>query len=75
MAVYIPCTGKKSVMAATLGEFAEMGYDLRQNGDHIVELFFKDALVDRFSQLGATIEEIRNSCRKHWGRLNGVQAR
>lgn len=60
---------KRNISDGPLGEYAEMGYQLRENGDHIVELFFKDVRVDTFSQVGATSEALQKACRKHWDRL------
>lgn len=55
-----------SVNAEALGEFTEMGYSLREYGDHIVELLFKGSHVDYFSQIGATPKALQDSCRRDW---------
>jgi len=57
-----------SVNTEVLGEFAEMGYHLREDGDHIIELLFKDSHVDYFSQVGATPKVLQDSCQRDWNR-------
>ena len=63
-----------SVTTQALGEFAEMGYYLRENGDHIVELLFKDSHVDYFGQVGVTPESLQNSCRRDWNQRMEAEA-
>ena len=64
-----------NVKAAALGEFAEMGYSLKQDdGDVTVSLWFKDGFITRFNQTKATIENIRAVCREHWNGLMQMEA-
>jgi len=55
----------QSILNAALGEYQAKGFRLMEPGDHILELYYQDALVGRFSQGGATILAIHEACQEH----------
>jgi len=57
-----------------LGGWAEAGYHLKEMADHIVELLFKDAHIDYFSQVGATPEALQDRCQRDWNSRMKVEA-
>ncbi len=58
MAVYV---NHQSVYDAVLREYKEKGFRLEEDDD-IVTLYYKEELVARFANKGATIETIRETC-------------
>ena len=48
-----------------LQEYAREGYRLDARDDHVITLWFKDAIVAAFSQSVVTAAEIRDVCRRH----------
>lgn len=64
-----------SILAAALGDFADMGYSLKEDdGDITVSLYFKGRFITRFNQTKVTIENIRMICQEHWNGLMKVEA-
>jgi len=63
-----------SVNSEALGGWADVGYHLKEVADHIVELLFKDAHVDYFSQVGATPEAFQDRCQQDWNSRMKVEA-
>lgn len=64
-----------SILAAALGDFADMGYFLKEDdGDVTVSLYFKGSFITRFNQTQVTIENIRIACRQHWNSIMKVEA-
>ena len=59
-----------NILDATLGEWADRGYKLQEEGDHTAIIFFKEKYVARISQ-HASVQAIRELCQKHWDSLNG----
>jgi len=59
-----------------LGEFAGQGFSLHEDGDHSLEIYFKDSPKPFavFSQLGPTKSKIQEACKQFMERLNGVGA-
>ena len=56
-----------------LGEYVNQGFSLEEyDGDHTVVLWFKDSMIAAFSQLGATPESLRATCKRHLEKLVGV---
>jgi hypothetical protein len=53
------------VQVAGLGEFAEMGFTLDHCGCEVVLLLHGGELVARFSQAGATEQDIQAECANH----------
>ena len=60
-----------NILDAVLGEYADEGFKLREDGDHTVELCFKDKVITYFSQVGTTVENIRGNCQRYLDSLNG----
>ena len=60
----------KTMLAAVLGEYADEGFKLREDGED-VELCFKDKFIAYFSQVGTTVENIRGNCQRYLDSLNG----
>jgi len=50
---------------AVLGSYSELGFTLRVPDDHFLLLFHDDERIAVFSQLGATLECLRNQCAGH----------
>lgn len=61
--------GEQSVLDAGLGEFAELGFSLEEESDHILELYFKDKCIARYIQEQLTIPILREGCRNY---LNSI---
>jgi len=59
-----------NMLEAVLGEYAELGFTLEEEADHITELRFKERLVEYFTQ-SATVENIRRACQKYIDSLKG----
>ena len=55
-----------------LGEYADQGFSLEEDGDHTLLLYFKDLdkEIATFSQLGPTEHQLRETCRQYLARLN-----
>lgn len=62
MATY---TGAQSLHNAALGEYADYGFSLREDGDHILELSFKDKVIARLNQTKVTIPIIQEGCHNY----------
>jgi len=60
MATY---TGKQSVLNETLGIYGELGFELIEPDDHLLELWFKDKRIAVYNQTQATIPIIREGCK------------
>jgi len=62
----------KRILDAALGEWAERGYRLEEEADHILVIRYAadPEPVARFSQLGATIKELHETCRRHNHRIH-----
>jgi len=54
----------KLVMKSCLQGYDELGFSLTQD-DHILELYFKDKFLARFSATGAGIASIRDECKRY----------
>jgi len=52
-----------------LGQYYDIGFHILED-DHIVELWFKDKFITRFSSDGATAESIQSECQKYLERIN-----
>jgi hypothetical protein len=59
------------ITSAILEDYADLGFQLREDGDHILELYFKDKRIQTFSQTGATQETLWQACQDYWDSLNG----
>ena len=60
----------RMVRSACLGKYSELGFSLQQEDDHILELWFKDQRIARFSATGATLKEIKKECHRYLENLN-----
>ena len=65
---------KQTISRNPLGDYAEMGYHLKELDDHITEVLFKDSHVNYFNQSGAQPEALQKACRNHWDRLIMAEA-
>jgi len=52
-----------------LEDYADLGFALKEDGDHILELWFKDKRIRTFSQIGATQEALWQACQDYWDSL------
>jgi len=64
MAIY---TGKQSVLNEALGIYSEIGFQLIEPDDHLLELWFKDKRIVVYNQTKATFEIIRKDCKNFLG--------
>lgn len=55
-------TGKQSVLDEALGIYGELGFQLTELDDHLLELWFKDKLVAVYNRTKATTRIIREGC-------------
>jgi len=60
MATY---TGKQSLLKEALGIYSELGFELVEPDDHLLELWFKDKRIAVYNQTKATFEIIREGCK------------
>ena len=60
MATY---TGKQSMLKEALGIYSELGFELIEPDDHLLELWFKDKRIAIYNQAKVTIEIIREGCK------------
>jgi len=60
MATY---TGKQSVLDEALGIYGELGFQLVEPDDHLLELWFKDKRIAVYNQTKTTIPIIREGCK------------
>lgn len=49
----------------SLGKYQEEDFNLEEEGDHILKLYYRGNMVARFSQMGATFEEIHRTCSEY----------
>ena len=68
MAIY---SGKRSILNAALGEFADYGFRLEAPDDHIAELHFKDKCIARYNQDKLTIPVLHEDCRNFLKNISG----
>jgi hypothetical protein len=54
-----------AINIAKLGPFHRQGYQLVEDGDHFLHLYWHDETVAHFSQQGVTIPEIIKTCCEH----------
>lgn len=52
-----------------LGEYTSIGFSLKETGDHVLELRFKDRVIARLNQTRATPEIILEGCRNYTANL------
>ena len=64
-------TGLQSILNATLGEYQSKGFRLVEDGDHFLELYYQDGLLEVFNQSRATIPVIHGVCRRYLEGLAG----
>jgi len=69
MADYSKEQGLQSICNAALGRYHSKGFRLVEPDDHILVLYYLDELVARFSQVGATIPAIRETCQEYMERV------
>ena len=55
-----------------LGEYADQGFSIEEDGDDTLLLYYKDTdkEIAIFSQLGPTEHQIRETCQRYLARLN-----
>jgi len=56
---------------AILGDYADLGFSLKELGDHFLELYFKEDKIADFNQACASPELIRLICQSYKDSLNG----
>ena len=64
MATYNQNQGMQSILNEALGEYQSKGFRLLELDDHILALYYLDNRVGIFSQGGATIPVVRETCQK-----------
>lgn len=47
----------------TLGEYADIGFSLKEDADHILELYFKEKCIARFNQSRVTPQILQEGCK------------
>jgi len=57
--------GLQSVLNAVLGEYRSMGFRLIEDGDHFLELYYQDGLLDVYNQARTPIIVIQNACKTY----------
>jgi len=64
--------GQESVLEAVLGDYADMGFKLIEDDDHVVEIYFKEKRISRLYQTAKnlTVEVIRRICQQHLDGMN-----
>jgi len=65
MAIYNKAQGLQSILNASLGDFRDFGFSLREEDDHLLHLFHNGKRIATFSQSGATIPAVHNQCILH----------
>ncbi len=65
MAIYDQRQGMRSILDASLGDFTNFGFSLKEEDDHLLHLFCNGERIATFSQSGATIPAIHNQCVQH----------
>ena len=58
-------TGLQSVLNAKLGDYAGMGFSLREPCDHFTQLLFKDHVIANFNSTKLTTPMIHSECEKY----------
>lgn len=48
---------------ATLGEYADIGFSIKEDADHILELYFKEKCIARFNQARVTPQILQEGCK------------
>ena len=55
--------GYQSIRDAALGEYADMGFSIKEPDDHFTELYFKDKKIATYYQTALTIPVLHEGCR------------
>ena len=61
----------KGTLDEVLGDYADLGFQLEEEGDHIISLWFKEDWIANFNQARVTKEIIWQVCQGYLDRLNG----
>jgi len=61
----------KGTLEEILEDYADLGFRLEEEGDHIVTLYFKEDRIANFNQARVTKEVIWQVCQGYMDRLNG----
>ncbi len=57
--------GRPTYVTQTLGMYCELGFDLTAPDDDFLFLLHEGERIAIFSQMGATVDSIRNRCSSH----------
>lgn len=67
-------TMREDMLNASLGEFKDLGFSLREPDTHIAELYYKEKCIARYNQSRLNISVLHEGCRNYLKNIGGLNA-